>query len=346
MLAYIARRLLLMLPTLLGILTITFAVMQFVPGGPVDQLVSNLRHGGGRGEVGTSYRAAQDVSPDQIARIRKMYGFDQPPLTRYGQMLSHYARLDLGDSLMNSQPVWPLIKSKLPVTVSLGAWTFVLAYLISIPLGIAKAVHHGSPFDLLSTLTVLVGFAIPGFVLGLVLIVLFASGSWVAWFPLRGMMSDDWQALSWPARVGDYFWHLALPLLCFVIEQFAILTLLTKNTFLEEMRKQYVLVARARGLYERRILYKHIFRNALLPLITGLPGAVVAALLGGDILIESLFSLDGIGLLSYESVIHRDFPVVLGLLFISTLLGLAIKLICDLLYVAIDPRLHFGRAAR
>jgi microcin C transport system permease protein len=347
MLEYITKRILLMLPTLLGVLTVTFLVVQFVPGGPVEQLIAQMKHPGRGGEAGTSsYRASHDLSKEQLDKIKTMYGFDKPPVTRYFLMLGHYARLDLGDSFMHNEPVFSLIKEKLPVTLSLGLWTLVISYLISIPLGITKAVRQGTNFDLATTLLVLLGYAVPGFVLGVALIVLFAGGSFLEWFPLRGLVSDNWHDLSWPARIKDYFWHLTLPVICLVIEQFAVVTMLTKNTFLEEIRKQYVLVARAKGLSERQVLYKHIFRNALLPLITGLPAAVVAALIGGDLLIETLFSLDGIGLLSYESVIRRDFPVVLGLLFITTLLGLGIKLASDLLYVGVDRRVQFGKVAK
>jgi microcin C transport system permease protein len=348
MLSYIVKRILLMLPTLLGVLTVTFLVVQFVPGGPVEQLIAQTKHAGARGGEGggASYRAGHDLSKEQLEQIKKLYGFDKPPAERYVSMLGHYARFDLGDSFMHTEPVWTLIRSKLPVTLSLGLWTLLLSYLISIPLGVAKAVHQGTKFDFATTLMVLLGYAIPGFVLGVALIVLLAGGTFLEWFPLRGLISDNWHDLSWPARIRDYCWHITLPVICLVIEQFAVVTMLTKNTFLEEIRKQYVLVARAKGLSERRVLFKHVFRNALLPLITGLPGAVVAALFGGDLLIETLFSLDGIGLLSYESVIRRDFPVVLGLLFITTLLGLAIKLICDLLYVGVDRRVQFGSVAR
>jgi len=242
--------------------------------------------------------------------------------------------------------VWALILEKLPVSISLGIFTFLLSYLISLPLGVAKAIREGSRFDLASTLVVLVGFAIPGFVLGVFLIVLFAGGSFWDVFPLRGLTSDNWSELSWPARIADYFWHLALPLTCIVIGSFAVMTMLTKNTFIEEMRKQYVLVARAKGLSQRRVLYKHIFRNALIPLITGFPAAFVGAFFTGALLIETLFSLDGLGLLSYESIVRRDYPVVLGSLYLFTLIGLAVKLVSDLLYVVADPRVQFGSVAR
>jgi microcin C transport system permease protein len=242
--------------------------------------------------------------------------------------------------------VWSLIKEKLPVSISLGLWTFLISYLVSIPLGVTKAVREGSRFDVATTLVVLVGYAIPGFVLGVLLIVLFAGGTYLDWFPLRGLTSDNWEELSWTARIADYFWHLTLPLICLVIGSFAVMTMLTKNTFVEEMRKQYVLVAKAKGLDDRRVLYKHVFRNALIPLVTGFPAAFVGAFFAGSVLIETLFSLDGLGLLSYEAVIRRDFPVVLGSLYLFTLIGLVVKLVSDLLYVVIDPRVQFGSAAK
>ena len=242
--------------------------------------------------------------------------------------------------------MWQLIKEKLPVSISLGLWAFLLTYLISIPLGIAKAVREGSRFDVATTLLVLVGFAIPGFVLGVFLIVLFAGGSFWEIFPLRGLTSDNWEQLSWPARIADYFWHLTLPMICYVIGGFATVTLLTKNTFIEELRKQYVLVARAKGLSQDRVLWKHVFRNALIPLVTGFPAAFVFAFFGGSLLIETLFSLDGLGLLSYESIVRRDYPVVLGSLFLFTLIGLVVKLVSDLLYVVVDRRVQFGSVAK
>jgi microcin C transport system permease protein len=247
---------------------------------------------------------------------------------------------------MHNKDVWTLIKEKLPVSISLGLWTFVLSYLISIPLGIAKAVREGTRFDTLTTSLVLVGYAIPGFVLGVLLIVLFAGGTFLDWFPLRGLSSDNWTELSFAARIGDYFWHLALPLTCLVIGSFAALTMLTKNTFVEEMRKQYVLVARAKGLSQRRVLYKHILRNALIPLVTGFPAAFVHAFFAGSVLIETLFSLDGLGLLGFEAVTRRDYPVVLGSLYFFTLIGLVVKLVSDLLYLVVDPRVQFGSVAK
>ena len=273
--------------------------------------------------------------------MKKLYGFDKPAHVRYVEMIGNFLRFDLGRSFLQNKDVWTLIKEKLPVSISLGLWTFLFSYLISIPLGVMKAVREGSRFDALTSLVVLVGYAIPGFVLGLFLIVLFAGGTFFEVFPLRGLTSDNWATLSWPARITDYFWHLTLPLICMVIGSFAIVTMLTKNTFVEEMRKQYVLVARAKGLSQRRVLYKHIFRNALIPLITGFPSAFIGAFFAGSVLIETLFSLDGLGLLSYESVVRRDYPVVLGSLYLFTLIGLVVKLISDLLYVVADPRVQF-----
>ncbi len=344
MLSYILKRIALMLPTLLGVLTLTFAVIQFVPGGPIDQIMAEARMGGG-GE-GNAYKAGRDSDAKQIAELKKLYGFDKPAHVRYVEMLANFAQFNLGRSFLHNKDVWQLIKEKLPVSMSLGLWAFLISYLISVPLGIAKAVREGSRFDVATTLLVLMGFAIPGFVLGVFLIVLFAGGSFFDVFPLRGLTSDNWADLAWPARVRDYFWHLALPLTCYVIESFAIVTLLTKNTFIEEMRKQYVLVARAKGLSQQRVLWKHIFRNALIPLVTGFPAAFVFAFFGGSILIETLFSLDGLGLLSYESIVRRDYPVVLGTLYLFTLIGLAIKLVSDMLYVVVDPRVQFGSAAK
>lgn len=344
MLVYILKRIGLMMPTLLGALTITFVVMQFVPGGPVEQILAEARAGGG-GE-GIAYKAGRDIDKKQREELMKQYGFDKPAHERYFLMLRDYLRLDLGRSFLQNKSVWELIKEKLPVSVSLGLWTFLISYAISIPLGVAKAVREGSRFDVVSTFGVLLGYAIPGFVLGVLLIVLFAGGTFFDWFPLRGLTSDNFDELSAWGKVKDYFWHLALPLTCLVIQQFAVVTLLTKNTFVEEVRKQYVLVARSKGLSARRVLYKHIFRNALIPLVTGLPAAFIGAFFTGAVLIETLFSLDGLGLLSYESVVRRDFPVVLGSLYLFTLIGLVVKLFSDVLYTVVDPRVQFGSAAR
>ncbi len=342
MLSYILKRILLMIPTLLGVLTVTFIVIQFVPGGPVEQVMAEQRAGAGGG----AYQARSDNSAKQIEALKKLYGFDKPAHVRYVEMLKNFATFELGRSFMQNKEVWALIKEKLPVSMSLGLWSFVLSYLISVPLGIAKAVREGSRFDTVTTLFVLVGFAIPGFVLGVFLIVLFAGGSFFDVFPLRGLTSDNWAQLAWPARITDYLWHLTLPLVCLVIGSFAVMTMLTKNTFIEEMRKQYVLVARAKGLSQRRVLWKHMLRNAMIPIVTGFPAAFVGAFFAGALLIESLFSLDGLGLLSYDSIVRRDYPVVLGSLYVFTLIGLVVKLVSDLLYLVVDPRVQFQAVGR
>jgi microcin C transport system permease protein len=343
MLAYIVKRLLLMVPTLLGALTITFVVMQFVPGGPVEQILAEAA--AGPSET-SAYKAGRDLDQQRLDELKKLYGFDKPAHVRYVEMLGNFARFDLGRSFLQNKDVWQLIKEKLPVSISLGMWTFLISYLISIPLGVAKAVREGTRFDVVTSFVVLFGYAIPGFVLGILLIVLFAGGTYFDWFPLRGLPSDNWDELAWPARIADYFWHLALPLTCLVLGSFAVTTMLTKNTFVEEMRKQYVLVARAKGLSEKQVLYKHVFRNALIPLVTGFPAAFIGAFFAGSVLIETLFSLDGLGLLAFESAVRRDYPVVLGSLYLFTLIALVVKLVSDLLYVVIDPRVQFGAAAR
>jgi microcin C transport system permease protein len=345
MLAYILKRVLLMVPTLFGILLITFAVMQFVPGGPVEQLVQELRGRGAAGEVASSdnaYRGREGVDPARIEEIRKLYGFDQPAHLRFWEMLKRFARFDLGTSYFHHKSVWALVQEKLPVSISLGLWTFFISYLVSIPLGIAKAVRHGTRFDLITSTLILAGYAIPSFVLGVTLLVLFGGGSFWQLFPLRGLTSDNFQQLSLIGKVLDYLWHIALPVTAMVIGSFAVTTMLTKNTFLEEIRRQYVLTARAKGLPEQKVMYKHVFRNALIPLVTGFPAAFVGAFFTGSLLIETLFSLDGLGLLSYESVMKRDYPVVMGTLFLFTLIGLFTKLITDLAYVWVDPRVKFG----
>jgi microcin C transport system permease protein len=341
MLIYILKRIALMLPTLLGVLTLTFVVIQFVPGGPVEQIMAQQRIG-----AGGAYKARGDTNAKQIEELKKLYGFDKPAHVRYFEMLKNFATFNLGTSFMQNKPVWQLIKEKLPVSISLGLWTFLISYLISVPLGIAKAVREGARFDTVTTFFVMIGFAIPGFVLGVMLIVLFSGGTFLELFPLRGLTSDNWDELAWGARIRDYFWHLTLPLTCLVIGSFAEMTMLTKNTFIEEMRKQYVLVARAKGLSQPRVLWKHILRNALVPLVTGFPAAFVGAFFAGALLIETLFSLDGLGLLSYESVVQRDYPVVLGSLYLFTLIGLVVKLISDLLYVVVDPRVQFGAVGK
>ena len=347
MAGYLLKRLLLMIPTLLGVVTLTFLVIQFVPGGPVEQMLSDIRHGSaGGGEASSSagsslYKGAQGIDAEKIKEIQALYGFDKPPLERYWLMLKRFAVFDLGESYFQHRSVWELIRSKLPVSITLGLWAFVLTYLISVPLGIAKAVRAGSRFDMLSSVAVLAGYAIPGFVLGVLLLVLFGGGSFVQWFPLRGLVSDNWDQLSPAGKVMDYLWHIVLPVAAEVAGSFAVVTMLTKNAFLEEIRRQYVLTARAKGLAERTVLWRHVFRNALIPLVTGFPAAFVAAFFTGSLLIETLFSLDGLGLLSYESVVRRDYPVVLGTLYVFTLIGLVTKLVSDLCYVLVDPRIHF-----
>ena len=343
MLSYIVKRLLLMVPTLFGVLLITFAVIQFVPGGLVEQMVSQLqgRDSGGEGAAasGAGYRGRQGVDAKRIEEIRTLYGFDKPAPERFMQMLGQFARFDLGSSFFYPKTVWELIREKLPVSISLGLWTFLLSYLVSVPLGIAKAVRAGTRFDTWTSLLVLVGYAIPGFVLGVALLVVF--GGQLQWFPLRGLTSGNWETLSWGAKVTDYLWHITLPVTASVLGAFAVTTILTKNAFLEEIGKQYVLTARAKGLSEGRVLWKHVLRNALIPLVTGFPAAFVGAFFTGSLLIETLFSLDGLGLLSYESVMRRDYPVVLGTLYLFTLIGLFTKLISDLCYLWVDPRVKF-----
>jgi microcin C transport system permease protein len=343
MLSYIVKRLLLMVPTLCGVLLVTFAVIQFVPGGPVEQMVSQLqgRDSGGEGAAasGAGYRGRQGVDAKRIEEIRTLYGFDKPAPERFMQMLGQFARFDLGSSFFYPKTVWELIREKLPVSISLGLWTFLLSYLVSVPLGIAKAVRAGTRFDTWTSLLVLVGYAIPGFVLGVALLVVF--GGQLQWFPLRGLTSGNWETLSWGAKVTDYLWHITLPVTASVLGAFAVTTILTKNAFLEEIGKQYVLTARAKGLSEGRVLWKHVLRNALIPLVTGFPAAFVGAFFTGSLLIETLFSLDGLGLLSYESVMRRDYPVVLGTLYLFTLIGLFTKLISDLCYLWVDPRVKF-----
>ncbi len=342
MFSYILKRLLLMIPTLFGVMLITFAVIQFVPGGPVEQMVSQLqgRDTGGEGAAAASvYRGRQGVDAKRIEEIRQLYGFDKPVHERFFDMVVGFAQFDLGRSFFHPKDVWSLIKEKLPVSISLGLWTFFLTYLISVPLGIAKAVRAGTRFDTFTTLIVLVGYAIPGFVLGVALLVIF--GGQLQWFPLRGLTSANWHDLSWPGRILDYLWHIALPVTASVVGAFAVTTMLTKNSVLEEIRKQYVITARAKGLSERRVMWRHVFRNGLIPIVTAFPAAFVGAFFAGSLLIETLFSLDGLGLLSYESVIRRDYPVVLGSLYLFTLIGLVTKLISDLCYVWVDPRVKF-----
>lgn len=345
---YLFKRLLVMIPTLIGVLTLTFAVTQLVPGGPVDSVLSQLdaadaRSGqdSGGGGGGWNYSARQGIDAQQVEQLKEFYGFDKPVLERYGELLGNFLRFDFGDSYFRNQSVWSLIKEKLGVSVSLGVWTFILTYLISVPLGVAKAVRAGSRFDFVTSLLILTGYAVPGFVLGVLLIVLFGGGSFWDIFPLRGLVSDNWDELGWFAKITDYLWHITLPVTASVVSTFAFKTLLTKNMFLEELSRQYVLTARAKGLSERQVLWKHVFRNALLPLVTGFPAAFIAVFFTGSLLIETLFSLDGLGLLSYESINSRDYPVVLGTLYFFTLIGLFTKLIGDIAYVLVDPRIKF-----
>ncbi|MDQ7746401.1 microcin C ABC transporter permease YejB [Hydrogenophaga pseudoflava] len=338
--SYILKRLLLMIPTLFGVLLLTFVVIQFVPGGPVEQYLAEARAGAGTGaEGGSVYRGAQGVDPKRLEQIKALYGFDKPAHERFLQMLGQFARFDLGTSFFQNKAVSDLIIEKLPVSVSLGLWTFFISYLVAVPLGVAKAVRAGSRFDLVTTLVVLVGYAIPGFVLGVALLVVF--GGQLQWFPLRGLTSSNWEELSWGARIADYLWHITLPVTAMVAGSFAVTAMLTKNSFLEEIRKQYVMTAFAKGLSERQVLWKHVFRNALIPIVTGFPAAFIGAFFTGALLIETQFSLDGLGLLGYESVIRRDYPVVMGTLFLFTLIGLITKLVSDLCYVWVDPRVKF-----
>lgn len=341
---YIFKRVLLMLPTLLGVIFITFVVIQFVPGGPVEQMVSQMQDQSVRGEGGRgggAYRGRQGVDAAQVEEIKKLYGFDKPAHERFFMMLKQFARFDLGESYYHHKDVWHLILEKLPVSISLGLWTFLLTYLVSIPLGIAKAVRAGSRFDTATTLIVLAGYAIPSFVMGVALMVVFGGGSLVQWFPIRGLTSVNWSELSLPGKIMDYLWHITLPVIAMVLGGFAVITVMTKNSVLEEIRKQYVLTARAKGLRERDVLWRHVFRNALIPIMTGFPAAFIGAFFSGSLLIETLFSLNGLGLLSYESVIRRDYPVVLGSLFLFTLIGLFTTLLRDLAYLWVDPRVKF-----
>ncbi len=352
MLAYIIRRLLLIIPTLLGILLLNFVIIQAAPGGPVEQMIAKLegfdgatsRISGGGAEVsvaGSNYRGAQGLDPELIAEIEKMYGFDKPPVERFWIMLVNYLHFDFGDSFFRDASVISLIEEKMPVSISLGLWSTLLTYLISIPLGIRKAVHHGSPFDVWSSTAVIVGYAIPGFLLAIMLIVVFAGGSYLDWFPLRGLTSNHFEEMTLGQQIVDYLWHLVLPVTALTISGFATLTLLTKNSFLDEINKQYVVTARATGLTENRVLYGHVFRNAMLIIVAGFPAAFVGVFFTGSLLIEVIFSLDGLGLLSFEAALNRDYPVVFGTLFIFTLLGLIVKLIGDITYTLVDPRIDF-----
>jgi microcin C transport system permease protein len=362
MLAYIIKRLLLIFPTLLGIMLISFTIVQFAPGGPVERMIAQLtgtdsggRIGGSQGDFGgaqpaqvgatgtesSKYQGARGLDPEFIKQLEKQFGFDRPAHERFLLMMKSYLLFDFGKSYFRDTSVINLIKEKLPVSISLGVWMTLITYLVSIPMGIRKAVRDGSKFDVWSSSIIVVGYAIPGFLFAVLLIVLFAGGSFFQWFPLRGLTSEGWSQMSWPGRILDYFWHLTLPLLSMVLGAFATTTFLTKNAFLDEIRKQYVLTARSKGLNESQVLYGHVFRNAMLLIIAGFPGAFIHAFFTGSLLIETIFSLDGLGLLSWESVRNRDYPVVFANLYIFSVLGLVVHLIADLIYTWVDPRIDF-----
>ncbi len=358
--AYIIRRLLLMIPTLFGIMLVNFAIVQVAPGGPVERTISRIKStgpqrgalpgtsgdvgaaaGGGQGSANSRYRGAKGLRPELIAEIERRYGFDKPPLTRLVLMMKSYLLLDLGKSFFSGKTVVEMIRERLPVSISLGLWSTLIIYLISIPLGIRKAVRDGSRFDVATSSAVITLYAIPGFLFAILLIIFFAGGSFLKIFPLRGLHSPGAAELGWAAWTVDYFWHLVLPVTTLVIGGFAGLTLLTKNSFLDEINKQYVVTARAKGLTERRILYGHVFRNAMLIVISGFPAALIGILFTGALLTETIFSIDGLGLMSFEAVVNRDYPVFFGTLFIFTVVGLLVNLISDLTYVAVDPRIDF-----
>lgn len=362
--AYIARRLLLMIPTVFGIMALSFLIIQLAPGGPVEQFLGQLEGNASTatarisGEAGgdlagtpglsssndgatSRYRGAQGLDPEFILQIEKQFGFDKPPLERFGTMLWNYLRFDFGDSYYRDVSVVELIIEKMPVSISLGLWMTLISYGISIPLGISKAIRDGSRFDVWTSGVVIVGYAIPGFLFAILLVILFAGGNFLDLFPLRGLTSNNFADLNWWQKILDYFWHLALPITAMAMGAFATTTLLTKNSFLDEVRKQYVVTARAKGLTDRQVLYRHVFRNAMLLIIASFPGAFIGAFFGGSLLIETIFSLDGLGLLGFESVINRDYPVVFATLYIFSLLGLVISLISDLTYMWIDPRIDF-----
>jgi microcin C transport system permease protein len=360
MVNYILKRIALIIPTLLGILLVNFVVVQFAPGGPVERAIAQASglsgdvsarvSGGGEGsqsggqgaEASSRYQGAQGLDPAFVAELEERFGFDKPAYERFLDMLVNYAQFDFGDSFYRGQSVGDLILDKLPVSLSIGLWTTLLVYLVSIPLGIRKAVRDGSRFDVWSSTIIVIGYAVPGFLFAVLLIVLFAGGSFWQIFPLRGLVSDDWESLNWGARILDYFWHLVLPITAMALGGFASLTMLTKNSFVEEIGKLYVTTARAKGLDERRVLYGHVFRNAILVVVAGFPAAFIAVLFAGSLLIEVIFSLDGLGLLGFESVLNRDYPVVFGSLFIFTLLGLVLNLVNDVMYTIIDPRIDFS----
>ncbi|SPF75131.1 Inner membrane ABC transporter permease protein YejB [Aliiroseovarius pelagivivens] len=354
--AYILRRLLLIIPTLFGIMVINFTLTQFVPGGPIEQIIAQMEGGGdvfetisGGGDAGIEaassgdegYLGARGLPAEFIAELEKEFGFDKPPLERFFTMIWNYMRLDFGESYFRSIGVFELVAEKMPVSITLGLWSTVIAYMISIPLGIQKAVRDGTKFDTWTSGMIIVAYAIPGFLFAILLLVLFAGGSYLQWFPLRGLTSGNWEELSLWGKVVDYFWHITLPVLASTIASFATLTLLTKNSFLDEIKKQYVVTARAKGLAENRVLYGHVFRNAMLIVIAGFPSVFLGVFFGGSVIIETLFSLDGLGRLGYEAALARDYPVIFGTLFVFGLLGLLIGILSDLMYVFVDPRIDF-----
>ena len=355
---YLLRRLLLVIPTLFGIITINFAVVQLAPGGPVEQMLADLRGqtqstsrvSGGGSEVmqvpsneNGGYRGRRGLDPQTVAQIRHMFGFDKPPLTRYFEMIGSYLRFDFGRSFFRDDTVLHLVITRLPVSVSIGLWSTLLIYLVSIPLGIAKAVRDGTRFDVATSAAVLVGYAIPGFLFAILLIVVFAGGSFLDWFPLRGLTSEGSSALPWWRQASDYGWHMVLPTIALVAGGFASLTILTKNCFLDEIGKQYVLTARAKGAGEQRVLYGHVFRNAMLLIVAGFPAAFIGILFSSALLVEIVFSLDGLGLLGFDSAIRRDYPVMFGTLYMFTLIGLVLQIVGDLMYTFVDPRIDFER---
>jgi microcin C transport system permease protein len=357
--AYILRRLLLIIPTLLGIMLVNFALIQFVPGGPVEQAIARAQgegdvfgsFAGGQGDAGLEqsgpaneqYIGARGLPPEFIAKLEKEFGFDKPPVERFLNMLWNYIRLDFGESYFRSVSVIDLVIEKMPVSISLGLWSTLIAYLVSIPLGIRKAVKDGSRFDTWTSGMIIVAYAIPGFLFAILLLVLFAGGSYWQVFPLRGLTSDNWDQLSWGAKIADYFWHITLPVLASTISAFATLTLLTKNSFLDEIKKHYVMTARAKGLSEARVLYGHVFRNAMLIVIAGFPAVFIGVFFSGSLIIETIFSLDGLGRLGFEAAVARDYPIVFGTLFIFGLMGLVVGILSDLMYVLVDPRIDFER---
>lgn len=350
MFIYIIKRIALMVPTLVGVMLVTFTVAQFVPGGPVERLVAELEGVGRSGDEivssGSLYRGDSGLSSERVEQLRVMYGFDEPPVTRFISMMRKYLVFDFGVSYYSHQSVVDLVISKLPVSMSLGLWGFLIVYGACVPLGIKKAVTDGSRFDVVSSTVILVGYAIPGFVLGILLVVLFGGGSFWSIFPLRGLVSDNFSELTIVMKILDYLWHMVLPITATAVGSLAVMTMLTKNSFLEEIGKQYVLTARAKGLSEGRVLYKHVFRNAIIPIITGFPGYFLASFFTGSLLIETIFSLDGMGLLAYESVMNRDYPVVLGTLYFFTVIGLVARLLSDISYALADPRISFDEAGR